>query len=64
VPPDDRTPDRIRAAVQTVLSDHRYKARAQAFQLEMASLPAVDHAVHLLETLVASPRSKTVASGA
>jgi hypothetical protein len=47
-----------------VLSDHRYKARAQAFQLEMAGLPAVDHAVHLLEALVASPPSKTVASGA
>ncbi len=54
--PDERTPEAIRAAVQTVLDDPRYRQRAQEVQAEIAALPGPECGVELLEQLVAKPQ--------
>jgi MGT family glycosyltransferase len=53
VPLDDRSPQRFRQAVETVLNTPSYRHRAQQFQAEIAALPGMDHAVALLEQLAA-----------
>ncbi|MHB8574025.1 MAG: glycosyltransferase [Dehalococcoidia bacterium] len=56
VGPDERTPARIRAAVQTVLTTPRYREQAQAVQREIQALPGIEQAVALLESLVGERR--------
>jgi UDP:flavonoid glycosyltransferase YjiC (YdhE family) len=53
IAPDERTPDRIRAATRAVLASD-YRANAAAFRDEMLALPGSDHTVELLERLVAN----------
>jgi len=53
VAPDERTPEAIRAAVRAVLADPTYRANAQRVRDEMTALPGPEHAVELLERLVA-----------
>lgn len=45
------TPESVRDAVMTVLSDPRYRQAAQRLQAEIAALPRPEHAVDLLERL-------------
>ena len=52
IPPDARTPDRVREAVRGVLGDPRYRARAAELRHDMAALPGTGQSVALLETLV------------
>jgi len=54
--PDERTPEAIRAAVQTVLDDPRYRQRARDVQAEIGALPGPERGVELLEQLVAKPQ--------
>jgi UDP:flavonoid glycosyltransferase YjiC (YdhE family) len=54
--PDERTPDSIRAAVRTVLSDPAYQRNARRVRDAMATLPGPEHGVALLEALVAERR--------
>jgi MGT family glycosyltransferase len=51
VGPEERTPERIRSAVRTVLNEPAYRAQAQAMQHDMLDLPAMEHTVALLERL-------------
>ena len=51
VGPEERTADRIRAAVRAVLTDPCYQAQAEAMRREMLALPGIDRAVALLEVL-------------
>jgi UDP:flavonoid glycosyltransferase YjiC (YdhE family) len=53
VGPDERTPEVIRTRLREVLGDPAYGERTRAFATEMAALPGADHAVRLLERLVA-----------
>ncbi len=53
VAPEERTPGAIRAAVRAVLADPTYRANAQRQRDEMTALPGPEHAVELLERLVA-----------
>ena len=61
IPPDGRTPDRVREAARAVLGDPGYRAGAEELRQDMAALPGMDRAVALLETLAADgttqPRS-------
>ena len=54
--PDERTPEAIRAAVRTVLSDPTYRRNARRVRDAMATLPGPEHGVALLEGLVAERR--------
>ena len=56
IPPDARTPDRVREAVRGVLGDPRYRARAAELRHDMAALPGTGQSVALLETLVSQRR--------
>jgi MGT family glycosyltransferase len=47
------TPEAIRAAVATVLENPGYRAAAERLRDEIAALPGPEHAVRLLEQLVA-----------
>jgi UDP:flavonoid glycosyltransferase YjiC (YdhE family) len=55
--PEHATPEAIRAAVRTVLADSAYQRNAQEVAAEIATLPGLDHAVELLENLVAAHKS-------
>jgi MGT family glycosyltransferase len=55
LPPADRTVGAIRAAVDAVLSDPSYATAATAAAAQAAAQPPIDHAVDLLEALVARP---------
>lgn len=46
------TPDMVREAVRTVLTDPRYRRAAERLKNELAGLPGPAHAVSLLERLV------------
>ena len=51
VAPTERTPETIRAAVRTVLTDPSYRMHAQRMRDELTALPGPEHAVALLERL-------------
>jgi MGT family glycosyltransferase len=51
VPPDQHTPEVIRAAVQDVLADPRYRQNAGRLREQIRALPRPKHAVGLLEQL-------------
>ena len=51
VGPDERTPEAIRAATQTVLRDPAYRANAERVRDEIAAMPGPELAVELLERL-------------
>ena len=48
------TPEQVRAAVRTILSEARYRQRAQEFATEIARYDAPARAVSLLEELAAT----------
>jgi UDP:flavonoid glycosyltransferase YjiC (YdhE family) len=48
---EERTPEAIRGAVRTLLSEPGYRVRARAFQAEMMALPGPEQMVELLEGL-------------
>ena len=54
IEPHERTPASIAAAVDAVLADPRDRIRAPEVQRDIAALPGLEHAVTLLEDLVAS----------
>lgn len=56
LPAEQRSPEHIKHAVWTVLTDQRYRRRAQDVQAEIASLPGPERGVNLLEHLVAARR--------
>ncbi len=62
--PDERTPEAIRAAVRTVLANPVYRTNAARVGETLAALPGPDHAVALLERLVADRRPIMAAQGA
>jgi UDP:flavonoid glycosyltransferase YjiC (YdhE family) len=47
----ERTSETVRTALRTVLSDSRYRERAQAFRAEMDALPGAKNTVELLTGL-------------
>jgi UDP:flavonoid glycosyltransferase YjiC (YdhE family) len=51
--PAEVTPARVRAAVRATLGGPGYRARARRLQAELRGLPAMEHAVRLLESLAA-----------
>ncbi|MEO8716115.1 MAG: nucleotide disphospho-sugar-binding domain-containing protein, partial [Acetobacteraceae bacterium] len=53
IEPHERTPEAIRAAVRAVMDDPSYRQAAEHMRDEMAALPGPEHAVELLERLVA-----------
>lgn len=53
---DERTPETICAAVQSVLADPAYRQRAQQVQAEIRALPGPERGVELLTQLVAAQR--------
>lgn len=60
VPLDQLTPASIRAAVEEVLANPLYRQNAGRLQAEMHALPGQQHAVELIERVVADhPASKT-----
>lgn len=61
--PDARTPEAIRAATRTVLSDPSYRQAAAQVRADMEALPGLDHAVALLERLAVT-RAPLLASAA
>jgi UDP:flavonoid glycosyltransferase YjiC (YdhE family) len=52
------TPETVRAAVATVLSDPSYRRAAECMRDEIAALPEPAHAVMLLEQLAAEQRPR------
>ena len=56
IPPDARTPDRVREAARAVLGAPGYRARAEEMRRDMAALPGMDRAIALIETLAAERR--------
>jgi len=54
--PTECSPEAIRAAVRDVLSDPRYRVRAQLTREAMARLPSIDHGLSLLERLARERR--------
>ena len=56
VPPKKCTPERLRDAVNEVLRDQGYAARARQVAKDLAAAPGADAAVDLLEQLVAGRR--------
>jgi UDP:flavonoid glycosyltransferase YjiC (YdhE family) len=63
VPPDQRTPDAVRAATLDVLGDPDYRTNAMSFREQMLALPGPEEMAELLEGLVRH-RSDPVPSGA
>lgn len=59
VHPDSRTPERIRAAVRTLLEDASYTDHARAFRGEMMALPGLPAAVELLEGVASHAPQRT-----
>ncbi len=51
IAPDRRTPEAIRDATRAVLTDPRYRERAEQLRGEMHALPGMEYAVRLLERL-------------
>jgi UDP:flavonoid glycosyltransferase YjiC (YdhE family) len=51
IPSPSRTPDTIAAAVGAMLSDDRYRSRAEAVATSIRSLPSTEDVVDLLERL-------------
>jgi MGT family glycosyltransferase len=51
LPADQRTPEMIRAAVDDVLTDPRYRMRARQLQTQIRALPGPEYAVELLEQM-------------
>ena len=51
IDPDERTPGRVREAVQAILDDSSYRENAERFREEVRALPGLDYAVELLERL-------------
>jgi len=49
------TPDEVRAAVETVLGDPRYRAAAARIRDEIAALPGPEAAVAALERIGRTP---------
>jgi UDP:flavonoid glycosyltransferase YjiC (YdhE family) len=56
VAPDERDPDTIRSRIREVLAEARYGDNARAFAAQMAALPAMEHAIELLEQLAQDGR--------
>jgi UDP:flavonoid glycosyltransferase YjiC (YdhE family) len=50
----EATPDRVREAASEVLADPTYRLNAERIRAEIAALPGPDHAVALLERLIAN----------
>jgi hypothetical protein len=57
VPPNDRTPARVRQELQALLHDPSYAAQAAGMAADIAALPPVETAMAALEALVRSPRA-------
>ena len=55
--PEQATPEAIRAAVRAIQTDPAYRCNAQAVAAEIAALPGLEHAVGLLENLVAAHKA-------
>lgn len=51
--PEERSPEVIRAAVRAVLAEPSYRQNAALLRDELATLPGMEHATALLETLAA-----------
>ncbi len=51
--PAQRTPGNVRDAVLAILHDPRYRQHARDLQRQLQALPGLDHAIWLLEQLVA-----------
>ena len=60
VPPNDRTPERVRQELQALLHDPSYAARAAGMAADIAALPPLETAMAALEALVRSPRAGPV----
>ena len=56
LPDARRSPERIRQAVREVFGDATYRQQAERMQHRLGELPSLDHAVGLLERLVADKR--------
>jgi UDP:flavonoid glycosyltransferase YjiC (YdhE family) len=56
VPPDDRTPERVRHELHALLHDPGAAARAETMAADIAALPPLETAIAALEALVRSPR--------
>ena len=54
VSPAERTSRRVQDAVRTVLHDPGYRTRVHQLRQEMATLPALDSAIHRLEHIAAN----------
>jgi UDP:flavonoid glycosyltransferase YjiC (YdhE family) len=67
ISPEERTPEAIRAAVRAVLADPSYRQNATRLRGEIAALPDMDQAVHLLEQLATNrqplPAATSMAPG-
>jgi MGT family glycosyltransferase len=57
VAPANRTAEAVRDAVRALVSDSRYRERAQAFGVEMDALPGTEQTVELLSSLSRAPAS-------
>lgn len=55
IEPDQRSPEKIRAAARTVTADPSYRSNAKNFQAQMAALPGPDEMVTMLESLDRQP---------
>jgi hypothetical protein len=60
VPPNDRTPARVRQELQALLHDPSYAARAAGMAADIAAVPPVETAMAVLEALVRSRRAGPV----
>ena len=56
VPPNDRTPERVRHELHALLHDPGAAARAETMAADIAALPPLETAIAALEALVRSPR--------
>ncbi len=54
--PDERTHERVREAVRTVLEDSSYRVNAERFRDDVQALPGLDYAAELLERLARERR--------
>lgn len=61
IQPSELSPERIRAAVDTILAEPSYRQNAQRFQAAAQQLPDIRHAVALLTQLAASKQPVTQA---
>ena len=55
IEPDQRSPEKIRAAARTVTADPSYRANAKNFQAQMAALAGPEEMVTMLEALDRQP---------